>query len=118
MLVDDMAEVRVLLRTGLRLDGRMQVVGEAATGQAAVEIAGRTKPDVVILDLVLPDRSGRDVLPEIHGTSPRTKFVVYSARDSQRPWFEQRGVDFVAKAADDANLDQVLAAVARHLPPD
>jgi DNA-binding NarL/FixJ family response regulator len=117
LLVDDMAEVRVLLRTGLRLHGRVEVVGEAGTGRAAVELAERTKPDVVVLDLALPDRSGQEIFPELQGSSPRSRFVIYSVRDSQRSWFEERGASFVVKTADGTNLHEVLAAVAQHLPP-
>jgi two-component system, NarL family, response regulator DevR len=72
LIVDDHEIVRIGLRTVLNLVSGMQVVGECATGAEAVSEATRLKPDIVLLDIRLSDRSGvevcRDILAECPGT--------------------------------------------------
>src|SRR4051794_9354598 len=51
LLVDDMADLRFLLRVVLETDGAFDVVGEAGDGQSAVDLSARTQPDVIVLDL-------------------------------------------------------------------
>lgn len=77
LLVDDVPEMRTLLRTLLRTRG-MTVVAEAPDGQQAVELAARHQPDVVVLDLGLPDLEGQDVLTEIRNHAPGCAVVVFS----------------------------------------
>ena len=57
LLVDDVADVRRLVRVALRFHGGFEVVGEARAGMQAIELADRLRPDVVLLDLGLPDLS-------------------------------------------------------------
>lgn len=56
------------------------VVGQAGSGAAALEITAEQKPDVLLLDLNMPVRSGLDVLPEIRRVSPKTKILVLTGR--------------------------------------
>jgi CheY-like chemotaxis protein/anti-sigma regulatory factor (Ser/Thr protein kinase) len=85
LLVDDVPEVRRLVRTALRFRGLFTVVGEAANGRDAIALAAELKPDVVVLDIGLPDLAGRDVLTGIREQAD-AKVVVFSgteARDSE-----------------------------------
>ncbi len=103
LLVDDAADIRRLVRTALRFRGGFEVVGEAASGEEAVELATRTRPDAVVLDLGLPDIAGEDVLTRIRAESPSSKIVIFSARDpANRAWFATRVAGYVLK---DAELD-------------
>jgi CheY-like chemotaxis protein len=78
VLVDDVDDVRRLLRIALRSHGGFEVVGEAASGSDAVTLARTLSPDVVVLDLGLPDIAGRDLLSRVRAAAPESKIVVSS----------------------------------------
>lgn len=75
LIVDDHEIVRIGLRTVLSLVSGMQVVGECATGVEAVREAVRLKPDIVILDIRLSDRSGVEVCRDILAECPDTRVL-------------------------------------------
>ncbi|UMG91389.1 PAS domain S-box protein [Nocardioides sp. TF02-7] len=78
VLVDDAVEVRTLVRARLRLAGTIDVVGEAASGQEAIELADRLRPDLVLLDVSMPGMDGLEALPRIRSAAPATRVVMYS----------------------------------------
>jgi DNA-binding NarL/FixJ family response regulator len=107
VLVDDVAEVRRLVRTALRFRGGFEVVGEASDGAEAVVLARRLRPDLVVLDLGLPDIAGREVLTSIRRDSPRTKVVVFSGTETPDRALVGRQADgYVMK---DADLDYLVS---------
>lgn len=75
LIVDDHEIVRIGLRTVLNLVSGMQVVGECATGAEAVREAVRLKPDIVLLDIRLSDRSGVEVCRSILAECPDTRVL-------------------------------------------
>jgi DNA-binding NarL/FixJ family response regulator len=75
LLVDDHEVVRVGLRTLFGSTETIQVVGEAGTGDAAVKAAVRLKPDVVLMDLRLPDKSGVEACREIRAACADTRVL-------------------------------------------
>ena len=79
LLVDDVVEIRYLLRMLLANVRLCQVVGEAENGQRAVELARELQPDLVILDLEMPVLDGLEALPRILEAAPNAKVIVYSA---------------------------------------
>ncbi|HZT64558.1 MAG TPA: response regulator [Acidimicrobiales bacterium] len=79
VVVDDMDDVRLLLRMALTGDGRFEVVGEAANGAVAVDIVARLRPDLVVLDRHMPVMGGLEALPEIRRRSPESQVVLYTA---------------------------------------
>jgi CheY-like chemotaxis protein/anti-sigma regulatory factor (Ser/Thr protein kinase) len=81
LLVDDVVHVRRLVRTALRFRDVFEVVGEASDGTEAVRQAAELSPDVVVLDLGLPDLAGHEVLSGIRAASPGSKVVVFSGGD-------------------------------------
>lgn len=83
-LVDDVPDMRMLLRLVIEADPDLQVVGEAGDGALAVVEIGRLKPDVVVLDLSLPGMDGLEAIPLIHEASSRTRIVVFSGYSSDR----------------------------------
>src|SRR5260221_6370957 len=78
LLVDDHAVVRRGLRAVLT-QPRIEVVGEAGTVQAGIEEARRLAPDVVVLDLRLPDGSGIEACREIRAILPDTKVLILTS---------------------------------------
>ncbi|HEU5002047.1 MAG TPA: diguanylate cyclase [Actinomycetota bacterium] len=81
VLVDDSAPIRLLLRAVLNGAGDFAVVGEAEDGVAAVRLAGELRPDLVLLDLLMPRMGGREALPLIRQASPATRIVLLSGED-------------------------------------
>lgn len=83
LIVDDHAMVRQGLRTFLELQDTsfpsIEVVGEAANGREAVEMARCTRPDVVLLDLVMPLMDGIQATPRIIEASPGTRVVILTS---------------------------------------
>ncbi len=83
LIVDDHAVVREGSRQLLEQDDLLDVVGEAGSGADAVRSAGVLYPDVVLMDLALPDMTGVEAARRIRDISPETKIVVLSAYDDQ-----------------------------------
>jgi PAS domain S-box-containing protein len=81
VLVDDAADVRGLVRTRLRIDGRFTIVGEGRTGAEAVALCAEHQPDVVLLDVSMPEMDGLEALSRIRETAPRTRVVMYTGFD-------------------------------------
>ena len=106
LLVDDVADVRRLVRIALRFHGGFEVVGETDAGLQAVELATRLRPDIVLLDLGLPDLAGRDVLTRVRDVTPDAKVVVFTGRDEDRAYYEEHAAGYVIKSAD---LDYLVA---------
>lgn len=87
LIVDDHGIVRDGLAVFLEKQEHMQVVGTAATGKEAVVAATRLKPDVIIMDLVLPELSGVDATERILNLLPQTQVVVLSVCHSSEHVF-------------------------------
>lgn len=115
LLVDDVVEVRRLVRTSLRFRGGFEVVGEAADGADAVRLAEQLRPDVVVLDLGLPDIAGREVLSRVRQHAPRSKVVVFSGLETtDRAWIKDHSEGFVLKDSDLGYLVDLLQSVGEH----
>lgn len=79
MLVDDHEVVRMGLRTLLERRDDFSVVGEASDVAEAITTARRTEPDVVVMDIRLPDGSGVEACREIRGERPDTKVIMLTS---------------------------------------
>lgn len=110
LIIDDASDVRQLLRTALRFHGEFRVVGEAADGRSGIVAAGATQPDVIVLDLGLPDLEGREVLTGLRDRAPRAKVVVYTGHDANDTGPIAGEVDRVVMK--DADLDHLVAILA------
>jgi NarL family two-component system response regulator LiaR len=79
MLVDDHAIVRQGLRTYLELQPDIQVVGEASDGKQAISMVRELLPDVVLMDLVMPNTDGVEATRAITALSPSTRVIVLTS---------------------------------------
>lgn len=79
VIVDDHPVVRDGVVAQLNGYNDLAVVGHAETGAAAVELCAREQPDVVLLDLRLPDRLAADVVPAVHRVSPDSRVLLFTA---------------------------------------
>ena len=82
LIVDDHEVLRKGIRTLLRQRKGWSICGEAGTAEAAIKETRRLKPDVVTLDISLPDSNGLVIIPRILKASPRTAIVVLTMHDS------------------------------------
>jgi len=110
-IAEDHNLVREALRRLLEASGRIEVVGEASTGDEAVELVGQAKPDVLVLDLAMPGKDGLAAIMEIASIQPTTRVLVLSmsADDSYAVRAVRAGAaGYVNKAA---RVDELLASI-------
>ena len=88
LLVDDHAMFRAGIRALLEAEGRMTVVGEASSGDEAVDRVRELKPDVVVMDLSMPGSNGLEATRRIKAEMPEVKVVILSVSGEERDLFE------------------------------
>jgi DNA-binding NarL/FixJ family response regulator len=116
LIVDDHAVVRAGLRLLLEAEDGLEPVGEAGTARDAVFRARSTKPDVILLDVVMPDQTGLDVLPTLLHEHPDTKVLILSMQDDPqyvRQAFAAGASGYVLKEAADTEVVAAIREVAR-----
>src|SRR4051812_39135859 len=83
VLADDHQIVRQGLEAILRAEADLELVGQAATGPEAIDLAERLRPDVAVLDLMMPGRNGLEVVGEVVRRSPGTRVIVLSMHSNE-----------------------------------
>jgi two-component system response regulator NreC len=114
-LCDDHAVVRSGLRRILEAEADLEVVAEAGTAEDAVLAAKDTQPDVFVMDVGLPDRSGIAATADVCKASPATRVLVLSVHDDVaylRRAFEAGAAGYLVKEAADVELVQAVRHVA------
>ena len=115
LIVDDHAVVRAGLRRVIEAESDLEAVGEAATAERAVFAAIEQKPDVVLLDVVMPGQSGIEGMPALLQAVPDVKVLVLSMQDDPhyvREAFEAGASGYVLKEAADTEVVGAIRAVA------
>lgn len=115
IIVEDAAFLREVYRYNLK-DQPIEIIDEAADGMDAMIKINKHKPDLIILDLVLPMKSGLDVLKEISRISPNSKCVVISAIDDPeiiRKALALGAISYLAKPFNKAELVNCIEEVTR-----
>ena len=116
LIVDDHAVVRSGLRLLLGQEKDIEPVGEAGSGRDAVFQARELKPDVILMDVVMPDQTGLDVLPMLVHEHPETRVLLLSMQDDPRyvrEAFAAGASGYVLKEAADAEVVAAVREVAR-----
>ena len=88
LLVDDHAVVRSALRMLLDNEPDVEIVGEAGTAREALDGVPRLKPDIVLMDIGLPDKSGIDAAREIKRLRPETGIVALTIHEDEEYFFK------------------------------
>src|ERR1700727_3509631 len=111
LIVDDHAVVREGLRTFLELQDGIAVIGEAADGVEAVELAVALVPDVILMDLVMPRLDGIAAMREVRDRVPESRVIVLTSfLDDQRllPALEAGADGYLLKDVEPAELARAI----------
>jgi NarL family two-component system response regulator LiaR len=118
LVADDESVVRDGVVTILSFQPDMKVVGEAENGIKAVEIARQVKPDVILLDLMMPKQSGLESIPKIKNVSPESRILVLTSFDESDLVYQSikaGALGFLLKDATRVQLLQAIRDVAKGL---
>lgn len=114
LIVDDHALFREGIRAIIERNPRYEVVGEAGNGREALRMAGKLKPDLALMDISLPDRSGLELICEIQKLSPKTRVMVVSMHskiDYIVKAFQAGAAGYVVKESASEKLQQGIGSV-------
>ena len=115
LIVDDHAVVRSGIRLLLAQEEDIEPVGEAGTGKEAIFQARALKPDIILMDVVMPDQTGLEALPTLVREHPEVKVLLLSMQDDPRyvrEAFAAGARGYVLKEAADAELVAAVREVA------
>ena len=115
LIVDDHAVVRSGLRRVLEAEGDIEVVGEAGDARNAVFQTRATRPDVILMDVVMPGKTGIEAIPDVLHDAPDAKVLILSMQDDPRYVREAFGAGargYVLKEAVDTDVVAAIRDVA------
>jgi DNA-binding NarL/FixJ family response regulator len=124
LVTDDHAVLRTGVAALVERESDMTAVGEAATADQAVTKARALQPDVILLDVVMPRKSGFDVLPELQKVAPEARTIMLSMQTNPstiRQALISGAAGYVAKHASDVHLLDAIRQVAsgsRYVDPE
>lgn len=111
LIVDDAAESRYTLRRALAFDDALEVVGEAGSGQEAVEKADELSPTVVLMDVRMPDGNGVEATRTISSRRPDTRVVALTMHEDAETVREMLAAGASGYVVKGAPIDDLIAAV-------
>jgi two-component system, NarL family, response regulator LiaR len=113
-IAEDHAIVRKGVRTLLSLEKDIEVVGEAANGREAIEQVGKLNPDVILMDLAMPELDGIQAIQQIRGNQPDAKVLVltsFATDDKIFPAIKAGALGYLLKDSDPAELAMAIRQV-------
>jgi DNA-binding NarL/FixJ family response regulator len=119
LVADDHEVVREGVRALIARQPDMEVCGLASTGREAVELSGNTSPDVVVLDLTMPELDGLDVIRQIRKALPDTEVAVFSAHPPDElieEVFDAGAKSYIEKTSAGEDLLAAIRSLAEHKP--
>src|SRR5574342_762147 len=124
LIVDDHAVVRKGLAMVLRLEPDLEVIGEAENGRAGLEAAQRLHPDIALVDLIMPEMDGQEMVLALRKSNPKIKVMMLTGTEVDDRVFDliAAGVEgYVLKNIEPGELVRAIHAVANgeaYLHPD
>lgn len=127
VVCDDAPQLRTLLRYAFEDEPDLRLAGEAADGADAIALIADVRPDVVLLDLSMPQMDGLEAIPEIRRVSPGSAIIVFSGFTADGPSDEalalgvdrylEKGtdIDAVAVAVREVVKERAMAPIARRI---
>jgi NarL family two-component system response regulator LiaR len=113
LIVDDHEVVRRGLRTFLETLPEFSVVGEAASGEKAIQLASEHIPDVVLMDLILPGMDGIETTRKIKNISPRTQIVVLTSFHDDEHVFPALKAGAISYVLKDMKMERLAETLRR-----
>ncbi len=111
LLVDDHAVVRSGLRMLMSAQNDVEIVGEAGTASEAMELAGEVKPDVILMDIGLPDKSGIEATREIKNRYPGIAVVALTIHEDEEYFFKMLDAGASGYVPKRAAPEELLTAI-------
>ncbi|MBE1442912.1 response regulator transcription factor [Paenibacillus sp. OAS669] len=111
LLADDQTMIRQGFSYVIGLQSDMQLVGEASDGQEAIDLTSQLQPDVILMDIQMPRKSGIEATREIMRQWPATKTVILTTFDDQEYIYQGIRAGAVGYLLKDAEVEQMLEAV-------
>jgi two-component system response regulator NreC len=116
LIADDHAIVRTGLRALLRSEPGLQLVGEATGGYEAIELVGKTRPDILILDLSMPDLDGIAVARQLKPQHPDLRILILTVHEDEamlREAIRAGASGYIVKHAAEAELIAAINTIRR-----
>ncbi len=113
ILVDDHSVVRIGLKAYLSTLADIRVIGEAGTGEEAVELVAQHAPDVVVMDLVMPGMDGVEATRRMKRASPRTQVIVLTSYHEDEHIFPAIRAGALSYVLKDIDPDDLAEAIRR-----
>ncbi len=110
LIVDDAAFMRAMLKRILK-DAGYEIVGEAVNGREAVQLYEELTPDLVTMDMVMPEMGGMEALQAIRGRDHKAKVVIVSAVDQRENLLEairSGATEYIVKPFDESRVTKAV----------
>jgi len=111
LLVDDHQAVRRGLRLRFHLEPDIQIVGEASTGKEALSLAQKLVPDVVLMDIEMPDMDGIETTAVLRAVVSQSAVVILSTHDDAQTRAQAQAAGAVAFVEKRGTIEMLLAAI-------
>jgi len=111
VLVDDHDVVRTGLRSFLQTQDSLEVVGEACNGVEAIDIATEIQPDVIVMDITMPEMDGLEATRLLSGKCPNCKVLALTVHEDKQYFFEMMAAGAAGYISKQAAADELVSAI-------